>query len=303
MRQASVLVAALATVLSVASCGSLPDDSSRPSPAARSTGPVHVVAVGDIACPPGQRVTATTCRQGATAWLTRRLDPDAVLALGDLQYDKGSLAGFRGSYDATWGSLRPRTLPVPGNHEYYTGGAAGYYTYFARRQPGAPGYYVRTLGTWRAYFLNSNCDRVDCAAEATWLDRDLAAHPRRCSLVVSHHPRWSSGEHGSNPFVRRFYRIAFDHHVELMLSGHDHHYERFVPKRPDGTRAPRGVVQFVSGTGGKSFYPADDVVAGSAHRIARHFGVLSLSLRTGSYAWAWKGIGGATRDAGSRECT
>ena len=304
-RALAVAVGVLGTVL--AGCGTtpVPEGASRPASDLRasSTAPVRVVAVGDIACPPGAEVTATTCRQRATARLARGLDPDAVLALGDLQYQKGSLSGFQHSYDASWGTLRSRTWPVPGNHEYYTPGASGYYTYFADRQPGGPGYYARTIGTWRAFFLNSNCDRVDCAAEADWLVRELEAYPRECSLVVTHHPRWSSGEHGNNPAMARFFRIAFDHHVELMLSGHDHHYERFVPKRPDGTRGPRGVVQFVSGTGGKSFYPADHVVAGSAYRIAKRFGVLSLSLRSGSYAWAWKGIGGATRDTGARDCT
>jgi hypothetical protein len=305
-RRALAVVAVLGAAL--AGCGTWAEDddsSTRSGTPLRAavTSPARVVAVGDIACAPGEPVTATTCRQAATARLASNLEPDAVLALGDLQYPKGSLSDFQQSYDASWGTLRSRTWPVPGNHEYYTPGASGYYTYFADRQPGAPGYYARTLGTWRAYFLNSNCDRIDCAAEADWLARDLAAHPRRCSLVVTHHPRWSSGEHGNSTSVARFYRIAFNHHVELLLSGHDHHYERFVPKRPDGTRAPRGVVQFVSGTGGKSFYPANDVVAGSAYRIANRFGVLALSLRKGSYTWAWKGIGGATRDAGARDCT
>ena len=301
-----LLAATVLPVLLTACSGSAP---SSPDPtadlagsAARATGPVKVVAVGDIACPPGTPVTATTCHHADTARLAADLSPGVVLGLGDLQYESGSLAAFRNAYDPTWGRLLGRTLPVPGNHEYRTAGATGYYTYFADRQPGAPGWYARNVGTWRAYLLNSNCDKVDCAAQAQWLAADLDAHPRRCSLVVTHHPRWSSGEHGSNAFVSRFYRIAYNHHVDVMLSGHDHHYERFVPKRPDGTRSARGVVQFVSGTGGKSFYPANDVVAGSAYRLAKRFGVLSLSLRSGSYAWAWKGIGGATRDAGSRDC-
>ncbi|GAA1920862.1 metallophosphoesterase family protein [Nocardioides marmoribigeumensis] len=306
MRRARTLAVGLTSALvALSACGvaeqSRPDAATQVS--ARRATAVRVVAVGDIACAPGSAVTRTTCRQGATARLAERLSPRRVLALGDLQYQSGGLAAFRTAYDGSWGRLRSITHPVPGNHEYVTRGAAGYYTYFADRQPGPPGWYVRDLGTWRAYFLNSNCDKVDCSAEATWLARDLAAHPRRCSLVVTHHPRWSSGEHGSNRSVARFYRVAYDHHVELMLSGHDHHYERFVPKRPDGTRSARGVVQFVSGTGGKSFYPADHVVRGSAYRISHRFGVLQLSLGSGRYAWSWKGIGGATRDSGSRSCT
>jgi alkaline phosphatase len=296
-----VLAAVLAAGL--ASCGTSPTESVPDRTSARAGGSVRVVAVGDIACPPGAKATATSCRQAATARLARRIGPAAVLALGDLQYQSGGLAGFEASYDASWGSLRSRTLPVPGNHEYETRGAAGYYTYFAQQQPGAPGWYVRGLGRWRAYLLNSNCGAVDCAAEARWLTRDLKAHPRRCSLIVTHHPRWSSGEHGNNPAMGRFFRIAFDHHVELFLSGHDHDYERFRPKRPDGSRAPRGVVQLVAGTGGRSFYPIHHRVAGSAYHATRRFGVLQLTLADGRYSWVWKGIGGARLDAGSRTCT
>ena len=54
-----------------------------------------LVAVGDIACPPGSKPTTTTCRQASTASYAASLRPTWVLALGDLQYEKGSLDGFR----------------------------------------------------------------------------------------------------------------------------------------------------------------------------------------------------------------
>jgi hypothetical protein len=137
-----------------------------------------------------------------------------VIGLGDLQYEAGSLEAFRRSYDETWGSLRRRTYPVPGNHEYKSPGAKGYYAYFRGRQPGPPGYYTFNLRNWRVYALNSNCDKIACGKQYRWLERDLAAKPRRCSLFAMHHPLFSSGSnHGSDPSMSRFFRIAQRHRV------------------------------------------------------------------------------------------
>ncbi len=216
-----------------------------------------MVAAGDIACPPGLAVTPTQCQQGATAALARRLDPSLVLTLGDHQYNESSLAQFNGSYAKSWGALRPRTRPTIGNHEYLTPGAGGYYTYFRNRQPGPPGYYRVAAGAWQVFVLNSNCDKVSCAREATWLDRQMKAHPSRCSMITMHHPRYSSGgEHGNDPAVIPLWRAAYKHHNDLVLSGHEHDYERF--KRMDAVghlRPSRGMLEFVVGTGGRNLYP------------------------------------------------
>jgi len=262
-----------------------------------------VVAVGDIACAAGARTTRTRCRQGDTARLTRSLAPDAVIALGDLQYPTGSLRAFRRSYARSWGSLRDITHPVPGNHEYLTRRAAGYYRYFRDRQPGRPGWYAVDLGRWRAYLLNSNCTEVDCAAEAAWLRRDLTDHPRTCSLIATHHPRYSSSAaHGSDARLHRFFRIAFRHRVELFLSGHDHDYERFRPLDHAGRRAARGVVQIVAGIGGKSLYRLGKRPAASVRAVDGRFGVVHLILRPGSYDLAFKTTDGKTSDSASRRC-
>ena len=96
---------------------------------------VRVVAAGDISCSPGMPVTPTQCQQAATAALARRMRPNLVLTLGDHQYENNSLAEYRDSYAKSWGTLRPITRPALGNHEYYTAGATGYYSYFRNRQP------------------------------------------------------------------------------------------------------------------------------------------------------------------------
>lgn len=272
--------------------------------AAPGTGGVRVVAAGDIACPPGGVVTSTTCQQGATASLARRLRPALVLTLGDTQYEKSSLAEIQGAYARTWGGLLTRTRPTIGNHEYHSPGANGYYTYFRSRQPGPPGYYALSVGGWRVYVLNSNCDRVSCATEARWLRGTMATHPSRCSLVTMHHPRYSSGlEHGNDTAVRPLWAAAYQHRTELVLSGHDHDYERFGAMDAAGHLRPRlGIQEFVVGTGGRNLYQMGTRKLGSAYFENRIHGVLALDLRPGSYGWSFHAIDGRVLDQGTRRC-
>ena len=262
------------------------------------------MAAGDIACAAGEPRAATTCRQAATAALALRLRPRLVLPLGDEQYQSASLTELRGSYARSWGRLLSLTRPAPGNHEYKTPGAAGYYRYFANRQPGPPGYYAAAVGRWKIFVLNSNCDQVSCVREAAWLGRVMAAHPSRCSLVTMHHPRYSSGaEHGDNPVVQPLWAAASRHHNDVVLAGHDHDYERFVPKDATGASAWPGMSEFVVGTGGKSLYHLGTRQAGSAYYQNRTPGLLVLDLRAASYHWAFRAIDGSVLDQGTRSCT
>ena len=261
---------------------------------------VRVVAAGDIACRPGRAATASTCRQGATATLVQKLNPAWVLALGDLQYEKGARSDFDASYNRTWGRFKAKTKPVVGNHEYVTPGASGFYSYFGRR---APGYFAPTIGTWRVYLLNSNCAKIDCVRQATWLRLNLVAHPARCTAIAMHHPRYSSGsEHGSNVTMKRFWRIAYAHKVDLVLAGHDHNYERFAPMDADAHRRSDGIMSFVVGTGGKSLRRRGAVAPGSRYFRADKFGVLMLSLGRGAFSWHFRAVDGAVIDPGSRTC-
>jgi acid phosphatase type 7 len=278
------------------------DGSSVPRVAGVKGKRVEVVAVGDIACYPGAPVTANTCRHVATADLTKRIDPKAVLGLGDLQYEIGSLDAFEKVYDKSWGDLKSITYPTPGNHEYRTKGAAGYYEYFAGRTPASPGYYAFDLGRWRAYSVNGNCNAIDCDRQARWLRKDLKDNPTECSLIATHFPRYSSGNHGANGFMKRFFRIANNHGVDLMLAGHDHHYERFKRMNHKGDVVKRGVMQFVSGAGGKVHYSADGRATGSKYVDDDTYGVLRLVLRPKSFRYGFRGIDGSRQDNGTRSC-
>lgn len=274
------------------------------APAWSSVGGPRVVAVGDIACSPDGQVTTTTCRQRATARQARGYSPKRVLGLGDMQYDSGSLSEFSGSYDKSWGGdLKSITKPVPGNHEYRTSGASGYYRYFRNQQPGAPGYYAFNVGSWRIYALNSNCSIIDCAQEDAWLERDMAANPRACSALTMHHPLYSSGyEHGDSAEGQRFWRTALKHDADVVLAGHDHDYERFQPMDADGQVTDAGMTSFVVGTGGKSLYPTRGLRDGSVVFDNHRAGVMAMHLGTGAFGWHYQTIDGKTIDEGTADC-
>ena len=261
--------------------------------------PPVIAAAGDVACTPGSAVSASACQMAATANLLAAPDIGTVLALGDLQYEDGALARFQASYDASWGRVKSKTRPVPGNHEYGTAGASGYYDYFgAIAGPRGTGYYSFDVGAWHLVALNSNCSAVGgCAsgsAEERWLRADLAARPARCTLAYWHHPRYSSGLHGDDATYEAFWQALVDAGADLVLVGHDHDYERFAPQR--------GIREFVVGTGGRSLYPRGTSRASSELFANASFGVLRLTLRPGGYDWRFVPATGSVTDAGSSDC-
>ncbi len=263
------------------------------------TDAVRVAVAGDISCPPGSAVSEIRCQSAATASLVAAGTYDRVLTPGDLQYAAGAFADYQAAYAATWGAFRDRTIPAPGNHEYGTPAAAGYFAYFGARA-GDPvrGYHATDLGSWRVLALNSNCASVGgCEAGSSqerWLRETLAARPDGCILAFWHHPRFSSGRHGSQAQVTALWDALAAASADVVLAGHDHMYERFAPI--DGIRS------FVVGTGGYSLYAFGPAQPGSLVRLPV-FGILELTLRRGTYAWRFlEAPGGAVRDAGRGRC-
>lgn len=281
-----------------------------------------IAAAGDIACDPADgnynngTGTAQACRQLATSDLLLGGQLARVLTLGDNQYENATLDKFRTSYEPTWGRVKPITSPVTGNHEYLTSGAADYFEYFgaAAGEPGQ-GYYSFDVGAWHLIALNSNCSKLPagtalngCAEgspQNDWLEDDLVAHTNTCTLAYWHHPRFSSGEHGSSTTVAPFWTDLYAAGADVVLSGHSHNYERFMPVDPSGNPdAATGIREFVVGTGGKNHSgttvtppPISEV------RDAKTFGVLKLTLHPTGYDWTFVPEVGATfTDAGAGTC-
>jgi hypothetical protein len=261
-----------------------------------------LVGAGDIAdC-------ADLAGAEATAKLLEKV-PGTVMAVGDLAYPDGSKENFV-CYDKTWGRVKSRTRPAPGNHEFHSAGAAFYFDYFgaAAGDPKA-GYYSYELGTWHIIVLNSECKDVGgCesgSAQEKWLRADLATHPAVCTLAYWHKPLFSSGgAHGDDLEIKPLWQALYEANADVVVGGHDHDYERFAPQDPEGKPdTKRGIREFVVGTGGKNHRPFGNPHANSEIRDATAFGILKLSLKPGAYDWSFiPEEGESFADSGSGTC-
>jgi acid phosphatase type 7 len=260
---------------------------------------VLFIGAGDIAgCPSGYK-------DEATAALLAKSPTALVFAAGDLAYQNGSEADFH-CYNASWGRAKPRTYPVPGNRDYNTPNARGYYDYWngkgvdsGRAGHRARGYYAFDYGAWRIYALNSE---LNISAQTAWLKADLAANRRRCQLAIMHRPYYSSARLGTVPRYQPWWQAMFRGGVELVMGGDNHVYERFAPQDAVGEETANGVRQFLVGTGGaglgRSPVPIDN-----SEKIVNTHGVLRLKLYPLKYSFQFlPASGGPSLDSGERTC-
>jgi acid phosphatase type 7 len=266
---------------------------SAPAPAADEV----FVGAGDI----GQ------CGGGQAASTASVLDrmPGTVFTLGDNAQGTGAAEEYANCYGPTWGRHLVRTLPTVGNHDWDVTGGGPYFAYFGA-SAGSPGrgYYSVELGAWHVISLNSEAAAGAGSAQYEWLKADLAASSADCTLVMWHRPLFSSGPNGGSSRMRDAWRLLQQHGAELVLSGHDHHYERFAPQDADGRALATGIRAFVVGTGGYSLYWRASSVPNSEVFDSRTWGVLRLTLKAASYDWEFVPIAGQNfRDVGSAHCT
>lgn len=253
--------------------------------------PATLLAAGDVA-------DCSLSDDSATADILSSR-PGAVALLGDGAYPHGSAADYAGCYDPTWGRVKPRTRPVPGDHDYDTGTAAGYFGYFgAAAGKAGSGWYSYELGAWHVVALNSVCSKVGCdagSAQMSWLKADLDAHPTDCTLAYWHNPKYSAGAEGGTGTMNAAWDLLREHGAELVLSASNHDYERFAPVE--------GIRELVVGTGGAPLHPFASAQPAAEARDASTHGVLRLTLRTGGYDWKFiPAAGGSFTDAGSGSC-
>jgi hypothetical protein len=261
----------------------------------------HVlVGAGDIS-------ECTNDHDGETAVL---LDQTfgTVVTLGDNVYPDGTLSEFETCYGPTWGRHKARTRPALGNHDLDTPNGAGYFGYFGAAAGTAPnGWYSYDAGAWHVVVLNSECSHVDCSRtspQGQWLAADLAAHPNLCTLAIMHHPRFGSSGTGDEIQLLDFWQLLYEAGADVVLSGHQHNYERFDPQSPTGQAdASRGIREFIVGTGGAGLGTPGIPHANSVIQSGSSYGVLKLTLYSSSYDWQFVPVaGGSFTDSGSASC-
>lgn len=275
----------------------------------------RVVMTADVSCNAARRIASgegpdgPMCGDAWVADLTESLKPDAVVAIGDLQYEDANAADLRDFWDVSWSALSRSLYPVRGNHEYVTPGAAGYVGYFG---PQSAGYWWADMGGWRLIAVDSWCLGqlyAGCAAgsaQGTWLaaQLDAARSLGKCAAVVWHHPPFSSGRFATASALP-FWTTAVEHGADLVVTGHDHLYERFARLDAQGQPSPTGTQLIISGMGGAQATPVGTTAAtGSEYRQNTDHGVTEFTFAPRSFSWRFvSAVNSAVMDSGSAECS
>ncbi len=261
------------------------------------------VGAGDIA--------GTWPQDTETANLINALPGAAVFTLGDNAYNDGAPNEFALNYDPTWGQFKDRTRPAPGNHDFNTGNANGYFDYFngvgvdlgpaGSRAQG--GYYSYDLGTWHIVVLNSECEPSGglwspggCAVgspQYNWLINDLNTATTNNIIAMWHKPRISSASGGNQTHMQALWQVLYDHGADIVMGGHFHFYEQLAPLNANlQVDNNFGIRSFVVGTGGQSLTAFATPVTGSLVRDNNTWGVMKLTLHPNSYDWQFIPIQG-----------
>lgn len=236
-----------------------------------------------------------------TARLIERSEGQLLLS-GDLAYMQGSMTDFQRCFEPFYGQFRHRWRPVPGNHEYDTPNAAGYFQFFGNAAgPAGRGYYSFRTGDWLVLMLDSNVATNPGSPQYEFVRTELQINRNPCAMAVWHHPLFTSGPNGPSVGLRDLWALLQSYQADVVVTGHEHFYERFGRQDAAGRADSLGVQQFIAGTGGARLYDFHRSAANSQARLSAH-GVLKLSLSPVSYSWAFLETTGAISDAGSEMC-
>jgi 3',5'-cyclic AMP phosphodiesterase CpdA len=176
--------------------------------------------------------TSPTATPNGAAQTARLLDaiPGTVVTAGDNAYFLGSQLDYERCYEPTWGRHKARTRPSPGNHEYETAGGSAYFDYFGENAgPPGLGYYSFSTGGWLILSLNSSVDASELSSQMAWIRDTLRDTPTRCTMAIFHHPPAASGQHGGSTVMMDIWQTLARADVDVVMTGHEHLYERFAP--------------------------------------------------------------------------
>jgi len=240
----------------------------------------RVWAVGDANPPNSKRVTR----------LIKRADPDRVLYLGDVYGLADGAAAFE-RWAKPWGYLLDRMAPTPGNHEWKEAPQA--YEQFWREITGEtpPTYYSFQAGGWEILAVNG--EHSDSSAIATWL-AERASAGGNCRVAFWHRPAYSAGKYENGDIRARQYWDALAGGARIVLNGHDHDMQRLRPRD--------GIVEFISGAGGRHRHNVHENDPKLAFGDDNHFGALRLRLSPERAKWRFVSARGRVLDKGSLFC-
>lgn len=292
-----------------------PPPAESPAELSALAGSAIILATGDIAncASNGDELTAALVDSVLVADSIAKVE-DAVLTLGDNAYPDGAALDFIRCFTPSWGDSTKRIMkrirPTPGNHEHLSGMAAPYYAYFGNKAGEASkGYYSFDLGEWHLIALNSEMvvntgfTKEERDAQLQWLADDLKGNTKTCTLAYWHHPRFSSGWHGNEPRIDAFWQLLYNAGVDVVIAGHEHDYERFLPQSPAGVLdSVKGIVSFVVGTGGGRLRGFTRQAENSEFRLEGHFGVLKMTMGASEFQWAFLDTEGHVWDPGAGKC-
>jgi hypothetical protein len=234
-----------------------------------------------------------------------QLWPNApVLALGDTVYGRGTPIEYEHCFEPTWGQLKPRLLPAPGNHEYGSTAAFGYFDYFGT-QAGSDrnGWYALTLQNWLILSLNSEAEAQPGSDQSKWLSQQLRENPDKCVLAFFHRPVYSLKDRGGREHALALFKQLQQAGTTLVLNGHNHFYERTKPLNENGEPVPEGgTVAFTVGTGGR-ITDASQQKPYTEAAVFEKTGLLKLELRDQDYSWTYvDAVEKTSLDKGSARC-
>ena len=246
--------------------------------------PATVWAIGDGA--DGRRPAS------AAAQRVVRARPDRLLYLGDV-YESGTAREFRENYARVYGRLARRTLPTPGNHEWAKR-KEGYDRYW-RSVTGArtPPWYSVRVGGWELISLNSEAPHGAGSPQLRWLRAQLEGASGTCRLAFWHRPRFSAGRHGDQRDTAPLWN-ELRGHAALVLGGHDHNLQRLRPVD--------GMVQVVTGAGGRERYEVNRPDRRIAFATDRDYGAVRLDLEPGRATLRFVSAKGRVLDSSSVGC-
>ncbi len=270
-----------------------PATGTRPAPGA----PFVMAATGDGA---GGEPEADAVVDRIASW-----NPNLFLYLGDV-YEDGTATEFENWYGTDgqrWSRFRAITNPVVGNHEYQAGTASGYFDYWDN----IPNYYSYNAGGWHFVNLDSNgaVDQQPGSPQYEWLKADLAASGAACTVAAFHHPLFTVGAQGPAPRMSAIWDLMAQMGVDVVLTGHDHNYQRWAPLGAGGTADPMGMTEFVAGAGGHGIRPfsaADPRMVVGYDTTPQALGGLRFELGADRAGFEYVNTAGVISDSGQVLC-